>query len=500
MPAIQNHDICPSAPIMSAACCARRRSNGPFRDRAAGRTMPRSIPSKTGQFAVPSGCRRMSACRSSTMASSARLVLGALRRAPACRVSRSGRRASGSATIRVESDSRRRLRRHRCGAPPLAADEVAFLTPLTSRIVKVTPPAPSTCIFYAGKAASPDPASIRSRRLLRRAGGDLSRRIADIARRRPLRPVRRGGARHAVRPDGARVVRSDGFDPQRLVTLCRALNSAMERPHPARLRGPYVSRQLQGAATCRAAATTTWPSNLFQRAPRSATSCWNTTRPAPARFQAAPPRAARQGVVLRPRRLKVPARARSICCGGASTGRHAPSTSTASASARNAASPARRPETDERGRHARQTRAAWKLQISSGADAPRSREKRHADHEKRQKFASITRRWAPEFPLLVIPGGLNLTIAVSIPPILQCHEGVRQGRFPLHRRRPAQCKCPASRPVSPNRSARGTHTDDHIGLMDHLGIDKFMVLGYHRPAAHLEPDQARAEPRGRRPC
>ena len=33
-----------------------------------------------------------------------------------------------------------------------------------------------------------------------------------------------------------------------------------------------------------------------------------------------------------------------------------------------------------------------------------------------------------------------------------------------------------------------SYTDDHLGLMDHLGIDKFMVLGllYWRPL-HLEP-------------
>jgi hypothetical protein len=37
------------------------------------------------------------------------------------------------------------------------------------------------------------------------------------------------------------------------------------------------------------------------------------------------------------------------------------------------------------------------------------------------------------------------------------------------------------------------YTDDHIGLMDHLRIEKFMVMGFCRRAFHLEPPEAGAE-------
>ena len=37
----------------------------------------------------------------------------------------------------------------------------------------------------------------------------------------------------------------------------------------------------------------------------------------------------------------------------------------------------------------------------------------------------------------------------------------------------------ASLPARSKSTARGTRiTDDHLGLMDHLGIDKFMVMGF----------------------
>jgi hypothetical protein len=43
-----------------------------------------------------------------------------------------------------------------------------------------------------------------------------------------------------------------------------------------------------------------------------------------------------------------------------------------------------------------------------------------------------------------------------------------------------------------------SYTDDHLGLMDHLRIDKFMGAWLlHRRPLHLEPDEARAKPRRR---
>jgi pimeloyl-ACP methyl ester carboxylesterase len=43
-----------------------------------------------------------------------------------------------------------------------------------------------------------------------------------------------------------------------------------------------------------------------------------------------------------------------------------------------------------------------------------------------------------------------------------------------------------------DRPAVDAYTDDHLGLMDHLGIDKFMVMGFCIGGPYLEPAAAGA--------
>ena len=84
------------------------------------------------------------------------------------------------------------------------------------------------------------------------------------------------------------------------------------------------------------------------------------------------------------------------------------------------------------------------------------------------------------FPILVMPGGgLNSTIAGLDGP---GHPFNAQKEFSDKFR----CICldlrnappgSSSGPLEPDR-AWDAFTDDHVGLMDHLGIDKFMVVGY----------------------
>ena len=84
------------------------------------------------------------------------------------------------------------------------------------------------------------------------------------------------------------------------------------------------------------------------------------------------------------------------------------------------------------------------------------------------------------FPLLLLPGGgLNSTIAFfnggNSP--FNADRGV-QGRVSLHRGGPAQRpQRPVHRPVEVDRPW-DSYADDQLGLMDHLGIDKFMVMGF----------------------
>jgi pimeloyl-ACP methyl ester carboxylesterase len=85
----------------------------------------------------------------------------------------------------------------------------------------------------------------------------------------------------------------------------------------------------------------------------------------------------------------------------------------------------------------------------------------------------------PGFPLLLIPGGgLNSTIAglINSHPFNAVEEFKSEFRCITNDLRNAY----AGESVGPLEIDRpwDSYTDDHIGLMDHLGIDKFMVLGF----------------------
>ena len=82
------------------------------------------------------------------------------------------------------------------------------------------------------------------------------------------------------------------------------------------------------------------------------------------------------------------------------------------------------------------------------------------------------------FPLLVIPGGgLNSTIAgLATHPFNPIEEFKGEYRVITADLRNAK----GGQSTGPLETDRpwDAHTDDHIGLMDHLGIGKFMVLGF----------------------
>jgi len=84
------------------------------------------------------------------------------------------------------------------------------------------------------------------------------------------------------------------------------------------------------------------------------------------------------------------------------------------------------------------------------------------------------------FPLLVIPGGgLNATIAGlsgAMSPFNPMEEFQGEYRCIASDLRNAD----GGRSTGPLETGRpwDTFTDDHLGLMDHLGIDKFAVLGF----------------------
>src|SRR5262245_37561008 len=81
------------------------------------------------------------------------------------------------------------------------------------------------------------------------------------------------------------------------------------------------------------------------------------------------------------------------------------------------------------------------------------------------------------YPLLVIPGGgLNSTIAALANPFNPMEVLNKEYRCITSDLRNA-VNGQSSGPVEVDRPW-DAYTDDHIGLMDHLGIDKFMVIGF----------------------
>ncbi len=82
------------------------------------------------------------------------------------------------------------------------------------------------------------------------------------------------------------------------------------------------------------------------------------------------------------------------------------------------------------------------------------------------------------FPLLIIAGGgLNSTIAgLATHPFNPMEEFKGEYRCIAADLRNAN-RGQSSGPLEIDRPWDG-HTDDHLGVMDHLGIDKFMVLGF----------------------
>ena len=114
------------------------------------------------------------------------------------------------------------------------------------------------------------------------------------------------------------------------------------------------------------------------------------------------------------------------------------------------------------------------------------------------------------FPLLVIPGGgLNSTIAnlasgAPFNPLEIFADSYRVIAADLRNAPPG----PSTGPLEPERPW-DSYTDDHIALMDHLGIDRFLVLGFCiggpfswnliRRAGERIPAAVLAQPSGSRP-
>ena len=95
------------------------------------------------------------------------------------------------------------------------------------------------------------------------------------------------------------------------------------------------------------------------------------------------------------------------------------------------------------------------------------------------------------FPLLVIPGGgLNSAIAgLATHPFNPLEEFKGEHRVIAADLRNSN-RGQSSGPLEIDRPW-DAHTDDHLGVMDHLGIDKFMVLGFCIGGPlHLEPSAA----------
>jgi len=86
------------------------------------------------------------------------------------------------------------------------------------------------------------------------------------------------------------------------------------------------------------------------------------------------------------------------------------------------------------------------------------------------------------FPLLIIPGGgLNGSTVASLSTTAHPFDPIAEFKGEFH------CIAADLRNAGSGGQSTGpleidrpwdSYTDDHIGVMDHLGIDKFMVLGF----------------------
>ena len=92
-----------------------------------------------------------------------------------------------------------------------------------------------------------------------------------------------------------------------------------------------------------------------------------------------------------------------------------------------------------------------------------------------QAPSASTRKWVRAFRCWSFRAAAQLDDRrAGRQPSLQRHED-RQDGFAASA---PTCATPMPPVVGPPSRPARTLTDDHIGLMDHLGIDKFMVLGY----------------------